>query len=64
MLEETEGGKSRMDNPEKTEGAIKNGQSMETSNIGYTRYKTMTNKTKTPTQFVLNTTLRKQTQIT
>ena len=53
-----------MDNPEKTAGAVKNGQSMETSNIGYTRYKTMTNKTKTPTQFVLNTTLRKQTQIT
>jgi hypothetical protein len=42
-----------MDNPEKRatwgtqdEGAIKNGQSRETGNIGYTRYKTKTNKTK------------------
>jgi len=26
-----------MDNPENTEGAIKNGQSRETGNIGYTR---------------------------
>jgi hypothetical protein len=26
-----------MDNPEKTEGAIKNGQSRETGNIGYIR---------------------------
>ena len=31
---------------ENTEGAIKNGQSRETGNIGYTRYKTKTNKTK------------------
>ena len=48
-------GQSRMDNPEKlatlgtqdtrqrlekTKGTIKNGQSRETGNIGYTRYKT------------------------
>jgi hypothetical protein len=32
---------------EKTEGAIKNGQSRETGNIGYTRYGTRTSKTKT-----------------
>jgi hypothetical protein len=31
---------------EKTEGAIKNGQSRETGNIGYIRHKTKTNKTK------------------
>jgi quinolinate synthase len=31
---------------EKTEGAKNNGQSRETGNIGYTRYKTKTNKTK------------------
>ena len=30
---------------EKMEGAIKNGQSKETGNIGYTRRKTKTNKT-------------------
>ena len=36
-----------MANPEKTEGAIKNGQSSETDNIGYIRYKTNTNKAKT-----------------
>jgi hypothetical protein len=28
------------------EGAIKNGQSRETANIGYTRHKTKTNQTK------------------
>jgi hypothetical protein len=44
-----------------TEGAIKNGQSKETGNIGYTRRRKI--KTKT-TQYVLGTTLRKQTQIT
>jgi len=32
---------------EKTEVAIKNWQSRETGNIGYTRHKTKTNKTKT-----------------
>ena len=31
---------------EKTEEAIKNGQSRETGNIGYTRHMTKTNKTK------------------
>ena len=41
-----------MDNPEKLatqgthdEGLIKNGQSRETGNIGYTRHRTNTNKT-------------------
>ena len=42
-----------MDNPEKL------------SNIGHTRHKTKTNKaTTTKTQYVLDTTIRKQTQIT
>jgi len=40
-----------------TEGAIKNGQSRETGNLGYTRYKTKTNKTKNATQYVLDTTI-------
>jgi hypothetical protein len=53
-------GPSRMNNPEKLatlgiqdtgqrqakQGAIKNGQSRETGNIGYTRYRTKTNKTR------------------
>ena len=30
-------GQSKMDNPEKTEGAIKNGQSRETGNIEYNK---------------------------
>jgi len=49
-----------------TDGAIKNGQSRETGNIGYTRRKNKTKKkTKhTYTQYVLDTTIRKQTQIT
>jgi hypothetical protein len=34
----------------KTEGAIKYGQSRETSNIEYTRHRTKTNKTKITTQ--------------
>jgi hypothetical protein len=37
-----------------TEGAIKNGQSRDTINIGYTRH-----KTKKPTQYVLDTTMYK-----
>jgi hypothetical protein len=37
---------------EKTEGAIKNGQSKETSNIGYTWHKTKTNQTKNITHVV------------
>jgi len=40
----------RKQTPEKTEGANKNWQSIETGNIGNTRHKTKTNKTKTPTQ--------------
>jgi len=36
-----------MDNPEKTEGAIKNGQSRDTGNIGHTRCRMNTNKQKT-----------------
>jgi hypothetical protein len=39
-----------MDNLEKTKGPIKNGQSRETGNIGYTRHRTNTNKTKNITQ--------------
>jgi hypothetical protein len=35
---------------ENTEVAIKNGQSRETGNIGYTRYRTKKNKTKNTTQ--------------
>ena len=35
---------------EKTEGAIKNGQSRETGNIGYTRHRSKSNKTKNTTQ--------------
>ena len=38
---------------EKTEVAIKNGQSRETANIGYIRHKTKTNKN--TTQYVLDT---------
>jgi hypothetical protein len=55
---------SRMDNPEKTDDAIKNEQSREISNMGYTKHKTNTNKTKNTTQYVLDTTICKQTQIT
>jgi hypothetical protein len=35
---------------EKTKGAIKNGKSRDTDNIGYTRHRTKTNKTKSTTQ--------------
>ena len=41
---------------ENTEATIKNGQSRETSNIEYTK--------KNTTQYVLDTTICKQTQIT
>ena len=41
---------------EKTEGAIKNGQSRETGNIEYTKTNT--------TQYVLDIIIHKQTQIT
>ena len=40
---------------EKTERAIKNGQFRETGNIGYTRHKMKTNKTKNTTRYVLDT---------
>ena len=43
--------------------AIKNGQSRETGNIGYTGRR-IQNKNKNTTQYVLDTTIRKQTQIT
>ena len=46
------------------EGAIKHGQSRETSNLGYTRHRTTTNKTNNTTLYVLDTTMRNQTQIT
>ena len=46
---------------ENAEGAIKIGQSRETDNIGYTRHKTKTSKAKT--QYVLDTTILKQTHI-
>ena len=42
-------GQSKMNNPEKTEGAIKNEQSRDTGNIGYTGRK-QTNKQKNKTQ--------------
>ena len=48
---------------ENTEGEIRNGQSRETGNIGYTRRKKQKNKN-TTTQYVLDTTIRKQTQTT
>ena len=42
-----------------------NGQSIETGNAGHTRQRIKTNKnTKNPTQCALDTTIRKQTQIT
>ena len=47
---------------ENTEGGIKNGQSRKTVNIGYTRRRQT--KQKHITQYVLNVTIRKQTQIT
>ena len=45
---------------ENTKGAIKNGQFRETDNIEYTRRRQQINTT----QYVLDTTVRKQTQIT
>jgi hypothetical protein len=47
---------------ENTEGANSNGQSRETGNIGYIRRRQT--KQKNQTQYVLDTTMRKQTQIT
>ena len=49
---------------ENIEGAIKNGQSRETDNIGYTKHKTKTNITKYTTQYVLDTTTHKHTRTT
>ena len=43
-------GQLGMDNPEKTEEAIRNGQSRETDNIGYPRHRTKTNKARTTIQ--------------
>ena len=47
-----------MDNPENTEGAITNGQSREAGNIDDEK------QSKNTTQYALNTTMHKQTQIT
>ena len=47
---------------ENTEGEIRNGQSRETGNIGYTRRGKNTKKP--TTQYALDTTIRKQTQTT
>ena len=43
-----------MDNPEKTEGAITDGQSRDTGNFGYTRQRTKSKKTKNTTQKTKN----------
>jgi hypothetical protein len=48
---------------ENTEDAIKNGQSRETGNPGYTRRR-KTKHNKNTTQYGLDITIRKQTQIT
>jgi hypothetical protein len=50
------------DYSENIEEAIKNGR--ETGNIWYTRHRTNANKTKITTQYMLDITLRKQTQKT
>jgi hypothetical protein len=47
---------------ENTEGAITNGQSRETCNIGHTRRRKTKQKHNT-IQYVLDTTMRKQTHI-
>jgi len=50
---------------EKTKGAIKDGQSRDTGSIGYTVYKTQDENrpNKKHTKYMLDTTMRKQTQI-
>ena len=48
---------------ENTEGATKNGQSRETGMKGYTRRR-KTNEKHNTTQYVLDTTMRKQAEIT
>ena len=45
---------------ENTDGSIENRQSSDTGNIGYKSR----NKNKAKTQYVLDTTIRKQTQVT
>ena len=42
---------------------MKNGQCRDNGNIGYTQHKPKTNKTKNTTQYVLETTVYNQTQI-
>jgi len=49
---------------DKTEAAIKNTQSRETGNIEYQRHKNKDKQKKTATQYVLDTTMRKEIQIT
>jgi hypothetical protein len=50
---------------ENTEVVAQNGQSIETDNAGHTRKRMKTKqKPKNPTQCALDTTIRKQTQIT
>jgi hypothetical protein len=44
------------------ETEIKNGYSRETGNIGHSRHKRKTNKTKNTTQYVLDTIMHKQTK--
>jgi hypothetical protein len=46
---------------ENTQGAIKNGHSRETDNIGYTRRR---RQSKNTAQYVLDTTIRQQAQTT
>jgi hypothetical protein len=48
---------------ENSEGAITIGQSRETSNIAYTRRRQIKQKHNAKMQYVLDTTMRKQTQI-
>ena len=49
---------------EKTGGTIKNGQSRDIGNTGYTRQNMTTSKIKHATQYVLDTTMCKQIKIT
>jgi hypothetical protein len=47
-------------NVRETQGAINNGKSRETGHIGHIRHKKETNKTKNTTQYLLDTTMRRQ----
>jgi hypothetical protein len=49
---------------ENTEGEIKKRQSRQTGNIRYTRRRKEEKQNKNTTQYALDTTIRKQTQIT